>query len=221
MDELRQLTEYHLSQNTRPDGSLSLGRASPMQGHVFGRLVASWSKLLWWDDDDHDHDHDDDDATAAAGRRHSLSRRERLLAAEMAEQCLRELIEEEDARRARADDVDGVNDDSEEDDDECGGGGEVVDDDRDDLAGPVLPRHTGVAKRGREVRPRRSGTCVTPRLSWTLMERRSSSSSFARRCGGDARGATPRSSTGGAGSDLDGAEVRAQGRGRSSTDDGE
>ena len=138
VDELRQLTEYHLSQNIRPDGSLSLGRASPMQVHVFTRLIAGWSKLLWWDNDDDD---DDDDGVEGGelgggngGLGASLSRRERLLAAEMAEQCLRELIEEEDARRSAvvarvaSFDVD-VDVDDEEDD----GGGDV--DDGDDGGG--------------------------------------------------------------------------------------
>ena len=59
----------------------------------------------------------------------SLSRRERLLAAEMAEQCLRELIEEEDARRsaavARGVASFNVDDEGEEGD----GGGDVDDDD--------------------------------------------------------------------------------------------
>ncbi len=64
------------------------------------------------DDDYYCNDNRDDDADGDVGNgasesnlhsysySASLSRRERLLAAEMAEQCLRELIEEEDARRA-------------------------------------------------------------------------------------------------------------------------
>ena len=107
IDELRQVTEYHLSQNINPDGTLSLGRTSPRQLHVFTRLVAAWSELLWWKDA-MEENHSNSNSSSSGSNINDdnksngailSSKQERIMAAEMAEQCLRELIEEEDARR--------------------------------------------------------------------------------------------------------------------------
>ena len=105
--------------------------------------------MLWHDRDDYRDDYDgdravdddeDDDVgswTSKSKSSSSLSRQERLLAAEMAEQCLRELIEEEDARRdaiidrvnvvddnnGKIDDHEDHYDEDENDDDRRGGYG--------------------------------------------------------------------------------------------------
>jgi len=83
--ELKQLTEYHLSQNIGPstgaNGTTSVGAMSPREMHEFSRLLSAWSKI--------------------PTRQH----RHGVLAAEMAEQCLRELIEERDAGNADAERV--------------------------------------------------------------------------------------------------------------------
>ena len=106
IDELRQVTEYHLAQNINPDGTLSLGRTSPRQLHVFTRLVAAWSELLWWKDT-MEENHSNSNSSSSGSNINDdnksngailSSKQERIMAAEMAEQCLRELIEEEDAR---------------------------------------------------------------------------------------------------------------------------
>lgn len=104
IDELQQVTEYHLAQNIKPDGTLSLGRTSPQQLHIFTRLVAAWSKLLWWKDTMEDNHSNSNSSSSSNNNSKSngvilLSKQERIMAAEMAEQCFRELIEEEDARR--------------------------------------------------------------------------------------------------------------------------
>ena len=94
-DELKALTEYHLSQNintndchTIPqeeclsndeDMSCSIcsyGDMSTQQMDEFSRLISSWYKLQ------------------SSGTNEMKSRQDKLLAAEMSEQCLRELIEE-------------------------------------------------------------------------------------------------------------------------------
>ena len=72
-DELKQLTEYHLSQNINRNGTLTLGDMSPQQLNEFARLISSWTRLQ---------------------SSIKYSRQDKILAAEMAEQCLRELIEE-------------------------------------------------------------------------------------------------------------------------------
>ena len=111
VDELRQLTEYHLSRNIRPDGSLSLGTMTPGQRHEFARLISSWSKLSVVQTKSSMKNTNSaiststkqlnvtitDESPRSTGVVTSLTGEEKLLAAEMAEQCLRELIEEENA----------------------------------------------------------------------------------------------------------------------------
>jgi len=91
LDELKQLTEYYLAQNIRPghDAHGSDGTMSPQQMHEFSRLLSSWSKFS--PDSNHNHHNN---RNRGGG---SNNRRKRTLAAEMAEQCLRELIEEQNA----------------------------------------------------------------------------------------------------------------------------
>lgn len=72
-EELKQLTEYHLSKSITSNYS----SASSQQLQEFAKLIASWSKL------------------------NTNNRGERKLAAEMSEQCLRELIEEKLAGNER------------------------------------------------------------------------------------------------------------------------
>ena len=76
--ELKLLTEYHLSQNIQQNGSISIGNMTSGQMHEFSRLISAWSK------------------------RTATRRQDKLLAAEMAEQCLLELIEEKKAGNAVA-----------------------------------------------------------------------------------------------------------------------
>ncbi len=114
VDELRQLTEYHLSRNIRPDGSLSLGTMTPGQRHEFARLISSWSKLSVAVQSKSKSKfmspslpsiiknaakltNVTTEEASSSSVVCSLTREEKLLAAEMAEQCLRELIEEENA----------------------------------------------------------------------------------------------------------------------------
>eukprot|EP00571_Detonula_confervacea_P002530 CAMPEP_0172318850 /NCGR_PEP_ID=MMETSP1058-20130122/36021_1 /TAXON_ID=83371 /ORGANISM="Detonula confervacea, Strain CCMP 353" /LENGTH=831 /DNA_ID=CAMNT_0013033769 /DNA_START=163 /DNA_END=2655 /DNA_ORIENTATION=- len=78
IDELKKLTEFHLSKNIHPDGTISLGDMSSGQMHEFSRLLSSWSKF------------------------NTNVRQRKVLAAEMAEQCLRELIEEKKAGNVNA-----------------------------------------------------------------------------------------------------------------------
>jgi len=92
IDELKQLTEYHLSQNISPhNGTISVGSMSPSQMHEFSRLISSWSKLY-----DNNHNHRN------RNRNRHHRRQDKVLAAEMAEQCLRELLEEHTAGNAHA-----------------------------------------------------------------------------------------------------------------------
>ena len=81
-EELKQLTEYHLSKSipSKNDGSHEttlIGDMSSEQMQEFAKLISSWSKL------------------------NTNNRSERELAAEMSEQCLRELIEEKTAGNKR------------------------------------------------------------------------------------------------------------------------
>ena len=75
-EDLQVLTEYHLSQNI---GNLTtVGSMTSAQMHEFSRLIATWAKLR------------------------SHQRQERILASEMAEQCLREILDEKAAGNSAA-----------------------------------------------------------------------------------------------------------------------
>jgi hypothetical protein len=82
-EELKQLTEYHLSKsipsekNNDTQETTPIGDMSSEQMQEFAKLISSWSKLT------------------------PNNRSERTLAAEMSEQCLRELIEEKLAGNKR------------------------------------------------------------------------------------------------------------------------
>lgn len=82
-EELKQLTEYHLSKsipsetNNDNQETAFIGDMSSEQMQEFAKLISSWSKLT------------------------TNNRSERALAAEMSEQCLRELIEEKLAGNTR------------------------------------------------------------------------------------------------------------------------
>ena len=82
-EELKQLTEYHLSKSIPSEKAndnqetILIGDMSPEQMQEFAKLISSWSKLT------------------------TNNRGERTLAAEMSEQCLRELIEEKLAGNER------------------------------------------------------------------------------------------------------------------------
>ena len=82
-EELKQLTEYHLSKSITSKKNIDnqettlIGSMSSQQMQEFAKLISSWSKLT------------------------TNNRSERTLAAEMSEQCLRELIEEKLAGNKR------------------------------------------------------------------------------------------------------------------------
>lgn len=76
IEDLQVLTEYHLSQNI---GNLTtVGSMTGAQMHEFSRLIATWAKIR------------------------SHQRQERTLASEMAEQCLREILDEKAAGNTAA-----------------------------------------------------------------------------------------------------------------------
>ncbi|KAL7543107.1 hypothetical protein ACHAXR_012674 [Thalassiosira sp. AJA248-18] len=92
-EELKLLTEYHLSQNIHPNGIISIGTMTSAQMHEFSRLISSWSKLTTTNNVNNINSH---------GILSPHRRQDKVLAAEMAEQCLRELIEEFTAGNANA-----------------------------------------------------------------------------------------------------------------------